>query len=147
MNEVSSSEQAGPATLGQGAALGTGERDTSLAGSDTPRPPTREATRPDEIRKLFRAYIERRSPWGPPWWIYGVTYGALNVIRQAAIIVAAADLSTPVRVASWVATALVAFGGVNAVAAVQGRWTARRDVGALPPETVPSWAGPKEEAA
>jgi hypothetical protein len=101
-----------------------------------------------EIRRLFHAYVSRRSPWGPPWWVYGVTYGALNVIRQAVIILAAADLSTPARVTSWVVTALVAFGGVNAVAAILRRWGERRDVLGIPvQETVPSCTGPKEEAA
>ena len=77
--------------------------------------------------QLLQAYISRRSPWGPPWWVYGVTFGAANLVRQAAIHLAPGEVSTPVRVASWLVTLLLTVGVINTVAAVLRR-------------------GPKEEA-
>jgi hypothetical protein len=73
------------------------------------------------VRQLFRAYVNRRSPWGPPWWIYGVAFGALNLIRQAVILLTPAEIPQSVRIASWGATALVVLGGVNLVAFVLRR--------------------------
>jgi hypothetical protein len=73
------------------------------------------------VRQLFRAYVNRRSPWGPPWWIYGVAFGALNLIRQAVVILSPAEIPQSARIASYVATALVVLGGVNLVALVLRR--------------------------
>ncbi len=93
------------------------------------------------LRQLVRGYLSRPSPWGPPWWIYGVAFGVLNLIRQGVIVLAAPGLSTPLRVASWAATALVALGAVNTVAAVL-----RRRTPCPVHETAPAAIGPKEEA-
>jgi hypothetical protein len=78
-----------------------------------------------KLRQLLHDYASRRSPWGPPWWIYGVAFGVANLIRQAAIIAIPAEISQPIRIASWVATALLVFGLVSGVA-VLGRRQARR---------------------
>ena len=60
--------------------------------------------------------MSRRSPWGPRWWLYGVAFGAANVVRQVAIILTTAEIPQVVRVASWVATALVVIVVINGVA-------------------------------
>jgi hypothetical protein len=100
------------------------------------------------LRQLLRAYVHRRSPWGPPWWIYGVAYGAANLIRQAVTVVAAPEMSTPARVGSWAATALLVIGIVNTAAVVRRRRTRHRDADAAPAlEMAHSAIGPKEEAA
>jgi hypothetical protein len=100
------------------------------------------------VRHLFDAYVSRRSPWGPPWWIYGLAYGVLNLVRQAVILLAAADISTPARVVSRLATALVVIVGVNAVAFVHRRLAARpADDGSHAVTMARSERGPKEEAA
>jgi len=78
------------------------------------------------LRQLFRDYVSRRSPWGPPWWIYGVVFGAANLIRQVAIIIAPGEVSAPVGVASWVATVLLVIGAVNGAAAVLRRQAGMR---------------------
>jgi hypothetical protein len=115
--------------------------------------PISEGTTPlqrviDGSRPLVRAYVQRRSPWGPPWWIYGVSYGVLNFIRQVVIITTAAEMSTQARVASWLATALVVIAVVNSVAAILRRRTIRRGVRvARVYEIERSDIGPKEEAA
>lgn len=72
-------------------------------------------------RQLLADYISRRSPWGPPWWIYGVAFGAANLIRQGAIYLAPGEVSTPVRIASWLATLLLTFGVINTIAAALRR--------------------------
>ncbi len=74
-----------------------------------------------QLRQLLRDYTSRRSPWGPPWWIYGVTFGAANLVRQSVIILTAAEIPQAFRVASWVATALVVVVAVNTVAGVLRR--------------------------
>jgi len=100
------------------------------------------------VRQLFRAYVGRRSPWGPPWWIYGVAYGVLNLIRQAVIGLAAPELSTPGRVTSWAATALIVIGGVNTVDVARRRCSKRSHTGtARVHETAHPDMGPKKEAA
>jgi hypothetical protein len=74
-----------------------------------------------QLRHLLHTYTSRRSPWGPPWWIYGVAFGAANLVRQGVIIVTSADISQAFRVASWVATALAVILVVNTVAIALGR--------------------------
>ena len=69
-----------------------------------------------QLRQLLHAYTSRRSPWGPPWWIYGVAFGAANLVRQVVIIVTTAEIPQAIRVASWVATALVVIIVINSVA-------------------------------
>ena len=69
-----------------------------------------------QLRQLLHAYTSRRSPWGPPWWIYGVAFGAANLVRQVVIIVTTAEIPQAFRVASWVATALVVIIVINSVA-------------------------------
>ena len=100
------------------------------------------------IRSLFDAYVSRRSPWGPPWWVYGVTYGGLNLIRQAAILLAATEMSPPLRVASWAVTALVAIVAVNTAAVVLRRRSVHQAAEAVRAhEMAPVDPGPKREAA
>jgi hypothetical protein len=77
------------------------------------------------LARLIHAYTSRRSPWGPPWWIYGVTFGAANVARQAAVLATPVEIPQPIRVGSWVATALVVIAVVNGVAVVLQRRGAR----------------------
>jgi hypothetical protein len=99
-------------------------------------------------RELLNAYISRRSPWGPPWWVYGVTFGAANLIRQAAIMLSPADIPNPVRVASWVATVLLTLGLVNGVALVVRRWSRPARLHAIPAmSTARPAAAPDEKAA
>jgi hypothetical protein len=75
-----------------------------------------------QLRDLLHTYARRRSPWGPPWWIYGVAFGAANLLRQAVIIVSPAEIPQPIRVASWIATALLVIVVINGVAvALRGR--------------------------
>ncbi len=101
-----------------------------------------------KLRQLPHAYVHRRSPWGPPWWIYGVAYGAANLIRQAVTIVAAPDMSTPARVGSWAATALLVIGIVNTAAVARRRRARHRDADTAPAlEMAQSAGGPKEKAA
>jgi hypothetical protein len=69
-----------------------------------------------QLRQLLRTYASRRSPWGPPWWIYGVAFGAANLVRQAAVIVSPTEIPQSIRVASWVATALLVVTVVNLIA-------------------------------
>jgi hypothetical protein len=102
-------------------------------------------------RQLFQAYISRRSPWGPPWWVYGVTFGVANLIRQVAIMLSPGEISNAARVASWVGTVLLTLGLVNAVAFALRHLAGRRhvdaasapEIGQLP--TAPE--RPAEEAA
>jgi len=75
-----------------------------------------------KFRQLLHTYAQRRSPWGPPWWIYGVAFGAANLLRQVVIIVSPADIPQPIRVASWIVTALLVIVVINGVAvALRGR--------------------------
>ena len=69
-----------------------------------------------QFRQLLHAYTSRRSPWGPPWWIYGVAFGAANLVRQIVLIVTTAEIPQAFRVASWAATALVVIIVINSVA-------------------------------
>jgi hypothetical protein len=74
-----------------------------------------------QLRQFLHAYAARRSPWGPPWWIYGVAFGAANLARQIVIIATTAEVPQSFRIASWVATALVVIIIVNSVAAALWR--------------------------
>ena len=74
-----------------------------------------------QLRQLLHAYASRRSPWGPPWWIYGVAFAAANLVRQVLIGVTTAEMPQAFRVASWVATALLVITLVNSVAVVLRR--------------------------
>jgi hypothetical protein len=74
-----------------------------------------------QLRQLLHAYASRRSPWGPPWWIYGVAFGVANLVRQALIIVTSAEIPQGIRVASWMATALVVITVNNSLAVVLQR--------------------------
>jgi hypothetical protein len=79
-----------------------------------------------ELRQLLRLYLGRRSPWGPPWWVYGVAFGTANLIRQVVIIVTPVEIPQSIRVVSWVATALVVVVIINGVAVMLGRRGNRR---------------------
>lgn len=74
-----------------------------------------------ELRRLLHAYTSRRSPWGPPWWIYGVTFGAANVARQAFILTTDVKIPQSIRVASWALTALLVIAIINAACIALGR--------------------------
>ena len=37
------------------------------------------------IRRSARAYLDRRTTWGPPWWVYAVALGAANLVREAVL--------------------------------------------------------------
>jgi hypothetical protein len=109
-------------------------------------------------RHLLRAYTSRRSPWGPPWWIYGVAFGAANLIRSVVVIVSGAETSQPMRIAAWSATAIVVITVVNGVAVLLARrgdaaprahalaplWPLRRD--GRVPEQVVEQRQPREPA-
>jgi len=99
-------------------------------------------------RQLFRDYVSSRSPWGPPWWIYGVTYGVANLVRQAVIIAIPAEVSTPVRIASWIVTILFTIGIVNTAAFVLGHRTQRHAPSDAPAFDMPvARPGPEQDAA
>ena len=76
------------------------------------------------LRQLLHAYTSRRSPWGPPWWIYGVAFGAVNLVRQAVIILTPAEIPQSIRVASYLVTALAVVVVINGIAVTLRR---RRD--------------------
>jgi hypothetical protein len=69
-----------------------------------------------QLRRLLHAYVSRRSPWGPPWWIYGVSFAGLNLVRQALILMTAAEPLQALGVVTWFATALIVIIVVNGVA-------------------------------
>jgi hypothetical protein len=79
-----------------------------------------------QLRQLLHTYLSRRSPWGPPWWIYGVAFAAANLIRQIVIIVIADGTSQVLRAASWVATALLVIVTVSTAALLHRRLGRRR---------------------
>ena len=90
------------------------------------------------LRQLLQAYMSRRSPWGPPWWIYAVAFGAANLVRQVVIVVIPPDIPQSIRVASWIATAVAVVAVINSVAVAQQRrgHAARR---APAPALAPIW--------
>lgn len=69
----------------------------------------RQPTQPERgglavaVRARAERYVGRRTPWNAPWWIYVVAIGAVNVARQLLL----PDLSTPVQIATFVATVVV----------------------------------------
>ena len=69
-----------------------------------------------ELRSRWHAYTTRRSPWGPPWWLYGVAFGAANLVRHVVIAMTPAEIPEAIRIASWLATALVVIIVINGVA-------------------------------
>ena len=75
------------------------------------------------VRRTARAYLDRRTPWGPPWWVYAVALGAANLVRQA--VLWRTDAGAAVGFAAFVAMVLVVFGAVTGAAAV----LRRRDLG------------------
>ena len=77
------------------------------------------------IRRLLHSHVRRRSPWASPWWIHGVSYGVLSSIRQALIMLASAEMSTQVRIASWNSHRVIVVGAVNAVVLVLSRQATR----------------------
>ena len=92
--------------------------------------------------------MSRRSPWGPPWWIYGVAFSAANLVRQGVIIVTAAEIPQALRVASWVATALIAVVVVNTVAvALRRRGDTTHADNPIQPAAHPVPALPRAETA
>ena len=66
------------------------------------------------IRRTARAYLDRRTPWGPPWWVYAVTLGAANLVRQA--VLWRTDAGSTVGLAAFVVMVLVVFGAVTGTA-------------------------------
>jgi membrane protein implicated in regulation of membrane protease activity len=79
-----------------------------------------------DLPRLLRTYLSRRSPWGPPWWIYGVAFGAANLIRNAVIIAGPGEIPALAGIASWLGSALLVVLAVNAVAFLLGRRAERR---------------------
>ena len=65
--------------------------------------------------------MNSRSPWGPPWWIYGLAFGAANLIRQIVLIATTAEIPQAFRVAAWATTALVVIIVINTIAAALQR--------------------------
>jgi membrane protein implicated in regulation of membrane protease activity len=92
--------------------------------------------------RLLRTYVSRRSPWGPPWWIYGVAFGAANLIRNAVIIAGPGEIPALAGAASWLATALLVVLAVNAVAFVHRR----TGPASTPPQPEPPPTGAPEPA-
>ncbi len=90
------------------------------------------------VGQLLHAYTSRRSPWGPPWWIYAVAFGAANLVRQVVVVVTPSDIPQSIRVASWIATAVVVVAVVNGVAVV---WQRRGHAapGGHAPTLAPIW--------
>jgi hypothetical protein len=84
----------------------------------TESPATREPT--SHVSWLASAYLSRRSPWGPPWWIYAVSFGALNIVRHA-IVLMAPEIPQPIRISAFVGTAVLVIVVVNAAAVVLQR--------------------------
>lgn len=65
------------------------------------------------IRRTVRTYLDRRTPWGPPWWVYAVALGAANLLRQAFLW--RTDAGTTVSLVTFVAMAAVVVGAVTGV--------------------------------
>jgi hypothetical protein len=84
------------------------------------------------IRHLFHAYTSRRSPWGPPWCIYGVSFGAATLLRHT-ITLMNPEIPQTLRVLTWLASALVVVVVVNGVAIVL------RAIGDAPQTLTPLW--------
>ena len=76
------------------------------------------------IRRTARTYLDRRTPWGPPWWVYAVTLGAANLVRQA--VLWRTDAGSTVGLAAFVVMVLVVFGAVTGTATLLGRRDLRR---------------------
>ncbi len=84
------------------------------------------------LRRLLRSYVSQRSPWGPPWWVYVVAFGAANLVRQGAILLAPAAIPTWARVASWVVTLALVVGVVTGVDALHRAVAGSRRPSACP---------------
>ena len=63
------------------------------------------------IRRTARAYLDRRTPWGPPWWVVAVALGAANLIRQAFLW--RTDPATTVSLVTFVAMVAIVVGAVT----------------------------------
>ncbi len=100
------------------------------------------------IRRTARTYLDRRTPWGPPWWVYAVTLGAANLVRQA--VLWRTDAGSTVGLAAFVVMVLVVFGAVTGTATLLGRRDVRRRSRAGP-EQLTLWTEgarePEDEAA
>ena len=102
------------------------------------------------IRRTARAYLDRRTPWGPPWWVYAVALGAANLVRQA--VLWRTDAGAAVGFAAFVAMVLVVFGAVTGAAAVLRRRDVRRLAAGrgAGPQQLTLWTegprGPEDEA-
>ena len=80
------------------------------------------------IRRTARAYVDRRTPWGPPWWVYALALGIANLTRQA--IVWRTDPAPVVGLAAFVVMLVVVVGGVTGVhRLVHGPPPGRRSIG------------------
>jgi hypothetical protein len=56
------------------------------------------------LKAVLRTYTKRTTPWGAPWWVYVVTIGAANVIRQ---LVMPDDVSTATQIGTFVGMLIV----------------------------------------
>jgi hypothetical protein len=62
-------------------------------------------------RRLVSVYVNRRLPWGTPWWIDAVALGAANVVRQFVV----PDVADSIELAIFVAMVGVVFAAVTVV--------------------------------
>jgi hypothetical protein len=85
------------------------------------------------LEGLFHTYVSRRSPWGPPWWIYGVSFAMVNAARQAVILMSGAAPPAVVGVAAWLASALIVIAVINAVAVARRAPADGASSAAMPP--------------
>ena len=81
-----------------------------------------------QLRQLLHAYTSRRSPWGPPWWIYAVTFGAANLVRQGVVDPGGPPTNRSASL-SYVATAVVVIAVINSTAVSVGKTRRRRSAG------------------
>ena len=100
------------------------------------------------IRRMARAYLDRRTPWGPPWWVYAIALGAANLVRQA--VLWRTDASSAAGLAAFVVMVPVVFGAVTGAAVLLGRRDLGRRAGrpGAGPEQLTLWTeGPHEPEA
>jgi hypothetical protein len=50
------------------------------------------------LKTALRTYANRTTPWGAPWWVYVVTIGAANLLRQ---MVMPDDVATETQAATF----------------------------------------------
>jgi hypothetical protein len=85
----------GPVTAGPDVGtpipLGKGFGGATLVDARLRRSPVADANAKAAFSDVVNQYLNRRLPWGTPWWPYAVALGVANVARQ---LVKPDDLST-----------------------------------------------------